>query len=241
KVYPTGNVQPANLLKFHIYFSQPMRGGQDIFKQIEILDDKGNPIHDAWLTDEIWDETGQVLIIYIHPGRIKWGVVLREVFGHVLYPDRDYTLVIREGMLDANGQKLGKDYTKKFRTIAEDRVRIDLSGWKFGDTSPKVGTRDSIRLNLPKSIDHKSLVKFLTVVDAKGQRVGGGAVVGKDEKSWVFTPNHPWTNQKHQVKIDGQMEDVAGNTPMRPFDLDLTAPKLAPQRLELGFSPWRPW
>jgi hypothetical protein len=29
---------------------------------------------------------------------------------------------------------------------------------------------------------------------------------------------------------------VAGNTPARPFDLDLKAPKLPPQNLKLGFK-----
>src|SRR4029077_18832708 len=102
----------------------------------------------------------------IHPGRIKWGVILREVFGPVLYPDRDYTFVVRGSMLDANGQKLGKDVMKKFRTTAEDRVRIELSEWKL--QAPKAGATMPLLVTFPKSLDHKSLEHFLAIEDSKG-------------------------------------------------------------------------
>ena len=233
KIYPTADVLPANVLRFTIHFSQPMRGGKEIFNQIEILDADGNVVNDAWLLDEIWDETGQVLIIYIHPGRIKWGVILRDVFGPVLYPDRTYTLVVRGSMLDANGQKIGKDYTKKFRTTAEDRVRINLSDWKI--EAPKAGTNLPLVLSFPKSLDHNSLSKLLTVKDAKDNLVASTISPSKDEKSWSFTPARPWESQEYRVVVDSKFEDVAGNMPQRPFDLDIKAPALTPQKLEIPF------
>jgi len=52
------------------------------------------------------------------------------LLGPVLVADRQYTLVIGPGLLDADGQKLGKEIRKQFRTIAEDRVRIELKEWK---------------------------------------------------------------------------------------------------------------
>ncbi len=235
KVYPTAEVLPANVLKFYIYFSGPMLGGQDIFEQIQLLDDKGNVLESTWLLDEIWDETGQVLIIYIHPGRIKWGLVLREIFGPVLYEHRQYSLVIRGEMLALGGDKIGKDYIKKFSTTPEDRVRVELSDWKL--QAPKPGGRAPLVAQLPKSIDHKSLERFLSVIDAKGQKVAGASVVGKDEKSWSFAPNDAWQNAEYRLTVNGRMEDVAGNTPTRPFDLDLTSKQPPPQSLELRFHP----
>jgi hypothetical protein len=235
KIYPSAHVLPANHLKFYIYFSQPMRGGREIFSQIEILDAAGNPISDAWLTDELWDETGQVLIIYIHPGRIKWGLVLREVLGPVLVPDRDYTLVIRGAMVDVNGHKLGKDVTKKVRTTAEDRVRVNLGDWKLA--APKTGTSDALTVEFGKSIDHKALQRLLTIRDSKGDVFAGKVLVGKDEKSWSFTPSKSWAEQEYTLRVDGRLEDVAGNTPLRPFDLDLEAPKMPAQRLEIPVRP----
>src|SRR5262249_45036470 len=131
KVYPSADVLPANHLRFHIRFSRPMRGGKEIFQHIRILDAKGKEVTSPWLPDELWADDDRSLILYIHPGRIKWGLLLRMLLGPVLEPGREYTLVIGAEMLDADGRRLGKEYTKKFRTTAEDRTRIDLTAWKL--------------------------------------------------------------------------------------------------------------
>lgn len=235
KIFPSADVLPANHLKFHIHFTAPMRGGRDIFEQIQILDQDGVPITDVWLHDELWDATGTHLILYIHPGRIKWGLVLREILGPVLVPRRDYTLVIRGAMLDANGQKLGKDVTKKFRTTAEDRVRVDLAEWKI--TPPAAGGALPVEVAFSKSIDRDSLSRFLTIVDSRGNAVAGNHSVGAKELTWSFTPKTPWAAEEFSLRIDPRMEDVAGNTPVRPFDMDLDAPSPPRQRLDLPFRP----
>jgi hypothetical protein len=236
RVYPTGDVLPANHLRFYIHFSRPMRGGQDIFDKIEILDAKGNPVNAPWLRDELWDATGQRLILYIHPGRIKWGVLLRMLLGAVLMPDQEYTLVIRPGMLDADGRPLGKEYRKKFRTKAEDRVAIDTRAWKI--QSPVAGTIEPLTLQFGKAMDRVSLDRFLSVVDSKGKVLAGSIVCGKNERSWSFQPVSKWGDQEYAVKINPRLEDPTGNTPPRPFDADQnTPPPAAPPLLSLPFRP----
>lgn len=235
KVYPSADVLPANHLKFYIYFSQPMRGGQAIFNQIAILDENGKEVYDPWLHDEIWDEKTCCLILYIHPGRIKWGIALRELLGPVLLPNRRYRLVVRGEMLDAEGQPLGKDFIKAFRTTDEDRNRINLADWKL--RAPASGTREPLSLELPKSIDHRSLNDYLTITDAAGKQVQGSAEIGKDEKAWTFRPAQPWSEREYRLNVHPELEDDAGNTPLRPFDLDLKAPALPAQRLHLPFHP----
>jgi hypothetical protein len=235
KIYPTADVLPANHLKFYIYFDRPMRGGKELFEQIVLVDDKGNEIADPWLLDEIWDEENNCLIIYIHPGRIKWGVLLRQMLGPVLFENRQYALVVRGRLTDIAGNKIGEDVVKKFRTTPEDRVRIDLSHWKL--TAPKSATREPVTLTLAKSIDHRGLQNRLTVADDSGKPVEGAITYGKDEKSWHFTPAQPWQARAYHIDVDGRLEDVAGNTPMLPFDNDLKAPKQAAQKLRLEFSP----
>jgi hypothetical protein len=235
KVLPTDEVLPANHLRFYIYFSQPMRGGSEIFNQIRLLDADGKEIPDPWLCDELWNDDGTMLILYIHPGRIKWEVLLRWVLGPVLHPDRRYTLEISSEMLDANDRKLGKDYRKKISTIAEDRVRIELSAWKV--KPPQAAGKGPLVIDFPKAMDHLGLARFLRVTDAKGQPVAGTVQVGTGERSWVFHPTQPWSNQEYTVTVDDRLEDVAGNRPTRPFDVDLEAPQPPPQRLTLTFRP----
>jgi hypothetical protein len=235
KILPSGDVLPANHLKLYVYFSAPMRGGRDIFDQICIIDADGNEVADPWLRDELWDEKDQVLIIYIHPGRIKWGLLLRETLGPVLLPDKDYSFVVRGTMLDAMGQKLGKDHVKKFRTTAEERTRIPMTGWKL--QAPVAGSRQPLKVEFPRVLDHIGQEKFLVVKDAAGQVVKGTIAVGAGEKTWSFTPQEPWRAGEHGLHVDPRLEDVAGNTPVRPFDVDLKAPEQKAQSLVLKFTP----
>ncbi len=235
KIYPTADVLPANHLRFYIYFDRPMRGGKDLYKHLAILDANGKEIEEPWLIDEIWDEQNNCLILYIHPGRIKWGVELRELMGPVLHEKRSYTLVVRGAWTDLEGNRLGKDTVKKFRTTPEDRVRVELSDWKL--TAPAAGTRNAVVLALARSIDYRSLQTGLTVQNVRGQVVAGTIAVGKDEKSWRFTPARPWQAGRHVVVVSPDLEDVAGNTPSRPFDMDLLSPKRPPQKLQLEFEP----
>lgn len=235
KIYPTADVLPANQLRFYIYFDRPMRGGKEIFNQIVLIDDKGKVIDDPWLLDEIWDDENNCLIIYIHPGRIKWGVLLREMLGPVLFEKRQYSLVVRGDMIDPDGNKIGKDIVKKFRTTPEDRARLELSKWKL--TPARAGTVERLHVGFPTSIDHRGLQKHLRVVDDKGQRVDGAIEIGADEKSWAFLPKRNWQAQPYYLEVSPDLEDVAGNNPLRPFDLDLRTPKLPPQKLRLEFRP----
>ncbi|HZZ77075.1 MAG TPA: hypothetical protein VFE62_01070 [Gemmataceae bacterium] len=234
KIYPTNDVLPANVLRFYIYFDRPMRGGREIFDQIVLIDDKGKVIDEPWLIDEIWDEANNCLIIYIQPGRIKWGVMLREVLGPVFFPKREYSLVVRGSVADREGNKIGKDIVKKFRTTAEDRVRVDLSEWKL--LAARAGTKERLSVTLPKTFDHRNLQRYLTVKDDRSNTVEGSIEVAKDGRSWAFSPKANWRAADYYLFVDPLLEDVAGNNPLRAFDFDLKAPKLPEQNLRLQFS-----
>jgi hypothetical protein len=235
KIYPTADIVPANHLRFYIYFDRPMRGGKELFKHLAIVDEKGNEVEEPWLVDEIWDEENNCLILYIHPGRIKWGVELRELMGPVLYEKRAYALVVRGEWTDLEGNKIGKDTIKKFRTTPEDRVRIELGDWKL--TAPTAGTREPVALTLSKSVDYRSLQTGLTVRSAKGETIAGTIAIGPDEKSWRFTPTEAWQAAPHRLSVSPDLEDVAGNTPSRPFDMDLLTPARPAQKLHFEFEP----
>src|SRR5262249_38629564 len=153
--------------------------------------------------------------------------------GPVLLPNRDYTFRISGEMLDDRGQKLGKDWTKKFKTTAEDRTFVDLKDWKLA--VPAAGTKQPLAVQFSRIIDHKSLERFLTVVGPEGKAVTGKAEIGPQEKLWSFRPDQPWQAADYRLNVDGKLEDNAGNTPLRPFDLDLSAPKPPAQKLYKSF------
>lgn len=218
-IYPTADRVPANLLKFYIHFSQPMREGEAVFDNCQLLNDKNQPLVDCWRLTELWNHDATRLTMFIHPGRIKEGVNLREEEGPVLVPNRRYTLVIGGKTLDAKGQPLGLAFTKQFTTTAEDHERIDISRWSL--RPPESNSRSPLRLELPKALDRHLLARCLRVNDAQGKQLEGAVEVLEGERAWQFTPVIPWRAEKYTVDIDGVLEDQAGNTPLRRFDNEL--------------------
>ena len=77
-IYPSGDRLPANLLKFYIHFSRPMREGEPVFDRIRLIDDRGREIGDPWRRVDLWTPDARRLTLYVHPGRIKRGVNLRD-------------------------------------------------------------------------------------------------------------------------------------------------------------------
>jgi len=235
KVFPTTDALPANQLKFYVYFSRPMRETQTIFDNIRLLDDKGKEIEDPWRRTQLWSKDGKRLTLWIHPGRIKKGVNLREQIGPVLEPDRAYVLQIDGKIQDADGVPLGKTTEKKFTTKKAERTFVLVEDWEL--TPPKQGTRDALTLTFPRPLDHALLQRLVTVVDKDKKPVAGRVTVGKEEKSITFVPAEPWRDQDYRVVVDPQLEDLAGNTPEQLFDVDNTVPETPPKPQTLKFRP----
>lgn len=238
KIYPSDSVLPANHLKFYLHFSQPMREDEDIFDRIRLLDADGKVVEGAWRRTELWSADRKRFTLWIHPGRVKLGVNLREQLGPVLQPGHEYTLVIGADLVDDEGRKLGKKFTKKFRTTAEERTRPRIEDWKL--QAPTVNTIQPLQLSFPRPMDRALLDRLITVVDHQGRSVRGRIEVGADEWSWSFCPEQPWREAEYTIQVNGQLEDLAGNTFLRPFDVDLdkSAPKESP-KLTLPFRPRR--
>ncbi len=229
KIYPTGDELPANLLKFYLHFSRPMRQGRDIFELIELRTEKGEPVVAPWRRTELWSDDGKRLTLWIHPGRVKEGVNLRVDLGPVLEPGRRYTLVVGADLLDADGRPLGKEFRKVFRVTEPLRARPLPQEWTL--RPPPAGARDILFVTFRHAMDRALLDRFLTVIDAEGRPVAGRTRIGDGERWWSFEPARPWKEATYTLKVDDRLEDVAGNTPARLFDTDLEAPALLAPRL----------
>lgn len=235
QVYPSASTLPANNLKFYLHFSKPMREGKAIFDQIQILDNGGDPIPHPWRRVELWSHGATRLTLWIHPGRIKKGVNLREDEGPVLHPNHRYILLVSRKVRNAEGQPLGHSYRKEFVTCNPDYERPLPSKWQI--SNPGAGTREPLRIRFPESLDHSLLHRMLTIHDDQAKPVAGELLIGPSETSWSFTPKEPWRPSPHLLRIDHELEDLAGNTPTRLFDLDLKAGNSANPVLGLDFSP----
>ena len=127
-VYPSSDVLPENLLRFYVHFSAPMqRGG--VQGHIFLLDAEGQEVKGAFLNlaTELWGFRYAAAHNSAASGthqsvgaNIKLGSSLRQ--GH------RYTLVIGEGLSDANGNQLLKRFSKYFRVAAAVREPGNLAG-----------------------------------------------------------------------------------------------------------------
>jgi hypothetical protein len=52
------------------------------------------------------------------------------------------------------------------------------------------------------------------------------------ETRWLFTPRQPWAAGAYRLVTDTRLEDLAGNTIGRPFEVDETHPNTAEIKVE---------
>jgi hypothetical protein len=222
-VYPSADRLPENLLKFYLHFSAPMRRGE-AYRHIHLLDPAGKPIESAFLEvgEELWDPDGKRLTLFIDPGRIKRGLKPREDLGPVLEAGKKYTLAIDRDWSDAHGEPLAEPYRKAFVAVAPADQALDPRTWKA--EAPPAGTSRPLEVRFPAPLDHALLGRLLRVTDADGREVAGSATISDLETRWHFTPARPWQAGEYRVVAGTELEDLAGNSIARPFEVDVVHP-----------------
>ena len=215
QIYPTAEVLPENLLKFYLYFSAPMSGGH-IYEHIQLADDSGRPVELPFLEidEELWNPDMTRLTLFLDPGRIKRGVKPLEEIGPALEEGKSYTLKIAQQWVDATGTPLKQNFEKKFRIAPSDRDAPDIAQWKF--TEPKAGSRDPLKIEFTDPMDHALALRMINVKNISGEKS-----LTQNEKLWSFVPEKPWPDGEHQLLVQTTIEDLAGNNPGKPFEVDL--------------------
>lgn len=235
-IYPSNTELPANLLKFHITFSEPMRQSREIFDLIHLVDtDNGKAVEAPWRRQELWSEDLRRLTLWIHPGRVKQGVNLRKTMGPVLQPDKNYALIIEAGLLSLPGKATADPTQKKFTTLAEDHNRPSAKTWQL--TLPHIGTREPLIIESPEPLDTPLALRYLSLTDNVDAAVKHTLVTRDigDQKGhrFAFLPGESWRNEPYTIHAGKFLEDLAGNTPSRVFDTDLDNPVAEPSKADL--------
>ena len=235
QIRPTANQLPANLLKFYLEFDQPMREGRAIFDQIHLEDKNGNRVHSPWRRQELWNADSTRLTLWIHPGRIKRGVNLREELGPVLKPEAKYRLLIEKSLQNAAGTPLDADFRHEFTTSAEDHVRPLPQNWKL--EIPVLGSQNPLAVQSPKPLDHALIERYVWIENDIGEKLEIEFKIGLSQESWTMTPTASWKSGVHRLHVGLRLEDLAGNTPERVFDTDLEVASPDPPPRYLEFRP----
>ncbi len=223
EVYPTASVLPENLLRFYIHFSAPMSRGE-AYARIQLLDDTDHPVNDPFLelAEELWSHDGTRFTLLFDPGRIKRGLKPRQEVGPVLEAGKAYMLVIDRDWLDAKGNPLRSGFRKSFRAGPPDETSPDPKTWKI--EPPEVATCNALEVRFPEALDRALLDRLIAVTDDAGGVVGGQVSTTDRETAWRFTPRKPWRVGSYRLTVVTDLEDVAGNSVARPFEVDATGP-----------------
>ncbi len=222
-VYPSADVLPENQLKFYIHFSAPMSKGE-AYTRVHLMNSKGKEVDLPFLRldEELWNEKQTRFTLLFDPGRIKRGLKPREEVGPALEEGKSYTLVIDRDWIDAEGNPLKESFRKSFRAGPPDDNPIDPKTWKLQLPAPR--TRAPLHVVFPKPLDHALLERVIGVADSAGHQLPGTITVTDNETRWHFTPKESWQAGSYNLTADTALEDLAGNSIGRPFEVDVFHP-----------------
>ncbi|MCH8215153.1 MAG: hypothetical protein IH892_00135 [Planctomycetes bacterium] len=237
QIYPSGDVLPENLLKIYLHFSAPMSRGES-YRHIRLVHESGRLVDLPFLEldEELWDRRQQRLTLLLDPGRIKVGLTPREEVGAILEPGQRYTLHVDGAWLDAQGHSLVRSVEKAFRVTARDARSPDPRHWRL--SPPPAGGREPLSVTFAESLDHALLSRLLTIRDGADRLVPGEGRVTDLERGWQFTPAQPWRPGHYSLEADPVLEDLAGNSIGRPFEVDLKAVETRPGPVSASAIPF---
>ena len=222
-VFPSRAKLPENLLKFYLHFSAPM-SRREAYRRVHLLDSSGKAVELPFLElgEELWDRSATRLTLLFDPGRIKRGLKPREDSGPALEEGKSYTLVIDADWPDADGRPLLQGHRKSFKVLAPDEKQPDPKAWTF--VAPKVGSSEPLTVMLDKALDQAMLGRSLGVIDPEGRTLQGRIEIDLEETRWRFHPEAAWRGGTHALVVDTVLEDQAGNSVDRPFEVDIVRP-----------------
>lgn len=221
-IYPTAAALCANHLRFYVSFSQPMQQG-DVFEHIRLWNvTRDEEVADPFRRTELWSTDGTRLTLWLHPGRQKTGVNLNEELGAVLRPGEQYALLISSAWRGVSGQTLVEGARHTFRAVAEDHTQPNPSQWEIRTPATAEGP---VELHFPKPLDWVLVQREVHITDAEGERIPVSKQVGPSERWLRLTPEKPWTSGQYRLVVGKVLEDPAGNSVLRPFEVDISKPR----------------
>jgi len=221
RVYPTDDFLPENLLRFYVYFSASMQGG-DVYRNIYLENAAGERIEQAFVetTPELWTP------------EMRRVTLVRE--GSPLRRGEEFRLVVDAGMRSSSGDTLARGFEKSFSVGKADRQSPDPKRWKI--EVPTAGSPEPIRIHLDEPLDHALLPRFLSVEDKDGGGVGGTLTVLRGEKLCYYAPGQAWAPGSYELVVQSSLEDLAGNRLDMLFNRESTPPISEREAIRLPFS-----
>lgn len=189
KIFPISDEIPANILNFYIRFDQQMQDDIQAFQNVKIVDARGKEKELVWRHKSHWLDNNKVLVLMIHPGRVKRGIdYKKEELGDLFTVGETYTLVVTPEIKNRFLQPLLKTYSKTFTIISYDRKIPKICFDKF--QLPKVNTINSLTLVFSEGMDYTSIHEEVTLFDSESkEKISGSIIYTSHDSIFKFSPN----------------------------------------------------
>ncbi len=211
--YPLGDTIPYNTLYFHVRFDQPMQNDEHAYQFIKVFDHNGTEIPRAWRQRSFWLDNSKLLVLMIHPGRVKNGIH----FESPLFDSaKRYTIKVSKEIQDINGNPLKSDYQQTYFVKGEDRAIPKAS--LLQKSYAIANTEKAISLNFSEGMDHASVIAGTTVYDESGKKVACSITSNSDD-TFLITPNTKWQKGNYTIALGGSVYDFAANRLNRLFEI----------------------
>lgn len=212
--YPTAETIPYNTLFFHVRFTAPMFQDRKAYEHVHIFNDENKEIWNAWRQKSFWLDDGKLLVVMVHPGRVKTGI---RYAGPLFDSTKQYKLVVSRNLKDANGNMLKSDYERLYRIGGEDRESPVAVINKH--VIPNADTRQPVKLEFSEGMDYASVFDGTKLYDNKGSQIA--CTIETDEKNQTFLlkPHENWRKGKYTLSLRGDVYDFAANRINRLFEI----------------------
>ena len=218
QVWPSGASWPANTLRMHLAFDQPMRTARPPRDALELVDDTtGEVVPGAFRDLPLWTTDHRRLTVLFHPGRQKTGIPFGAELGPVLLEGHRYTLRVQPTIARSRaGQPLEAPVEVSFTAGPRVTQAGEPEAWTLRP-APAAGSREPIVLDLDVPLDGGSLERSFRV--ERDEIVIPTRCAPRDqERAVACVPDAAWTPGPYALVAWEPPEDAAGNTPRKPFE-----------------------
>ncbi|CAD7811779.1 hypothetical protein CHRY9390_02414 [Chryseobacterium aquaeductus] len=216
EIYPRTNKIYKNILTFHVEFSEPMEQNELAFKFINVYDENKVIVPHVWYNKSRWIND-KILILMIHPGRVKNGVSYFEDLGELFKEGKKYFLEINDKLRPHDPTSKLKPYIKEFQIISASTSIPKFLQNKMN--SPKIKTFDKLRLQFDKPMDFYSILNGVHIkVYNTDEEVEGNFEAGSNDCEWYFVPTNSWNHKEYTLLFNKYVSDLSGNNLVKSFE-----------------------
>jgi len=186
---------------------------------------------------DLWDEQNRRLTLWFHPGRQKTGVNLNEDLGGILTVGHSYLLLIDPQWKTQTGKPLDLSVKKRyyFTAIDADHKQPDPDKWEL--TPPTADTVQPLIISFGEMLDFATAGKAITTCSGNDELIEFSQQADWDGTRVKIFPSKPWAAGDYTIALNPRLEDLAGNSLERPFEVDLSSEQTdLARKLKLTFT-----